>query len=94
MLGLDFDTVRNAALVAIAVAIVLAVAGAWIVKALIGKLLAVIVLGALAAVVWSQRESLQDCARRVGDTLEPGAVDDTTCTFLGRDVTITSPLAD
>ncbi len=45
----------------------------------------------MAAVAWGQRVSLSDCADRVGETLTAGAVDDTTCTFLGRDVTINSP---
>ena len=94
MLGLEFDTVRNGALIAIAVVVVLAVVAAWIVKAIVGKLVVIALLGALAAVVWSQRESLVECADRVGTTLQSGAVDDTTCTFLGRDVTVTAPLGD
>ena len=35
-----------------------------------------------------------ECADRVGATLHVGAVDDTTCTFLGRDVTVTAPFGD
>ena len=92
MLGLEFDTVRNGALIAIAVVIVLALLAAWIVKAVLGKLVVIGLLGALAAVVWSQRTSLVECADRVGATLQAGAVDDTTCTFLGRDVTVPAPL--
>jgi hypothetical protein len=94
VVGLELETVRNAALIAIAVAVVLAVALVLVIKAVIGKLVPVVLLGALAAVVWSQRESVQDCADRVGARLEAGAVDDTTCTFFGRHVTITSPLGD
>jgi hypothetical protein len=94
VLGLEFDTVRNGALIAVAVMVVLAVTAAWIVKAIVGKLVVIVLLGALAAVVWSQRESLVQCADRVGSTLQAGAVDDTTCTFLGRDVTVTAPLGD
>ena len=94
MLGLEFDAVRNGALIAILLVLVLAVVAARIVKAIIGKLVVIGLLGALAAVVWSQRESLQDCADRVGDTLQAGAFDDTTCTFLGREVTVTTPFAD
>ena len=92
MLGLEFDTVRDGALIAVTVVVVVAVTAAWIVRAIVGKLVVIALLGALAAVVWSQRESLVECAGRVGSTLEVGAVDDTTCTFLGRDVTVTSPL--
>ena len=94
MLGLEFEAVRNGALIAVAVVVVLVVAAAWIVKAIVGKLVVIALLGALAAVVWSQREALVECADRVGATLHPGAVDDTTCTFLGRDVTVTAAFGD
>jgi protein-S-isoprenylcysteine O-methyltransferase Ste14 len=92
--GLDLDTVRNVALAVVVVTGLLAVATAFVVKAIVGKLVSILVLGGLAVVVWSQRQSLQDCADRVGATLGAGAVDDTTCTFFGRDVKISSPLGD
>jgi hypothetical protein len=94
VLGLEFDTVRNGALIAIGVVVVLAIVAAWIVKAVLGKLAVLALLGALAAVVWSQRETLVECADRVGATLPAGAVDDATCTFLGRDVSVPAPLGD
>jgi hypothetical protein len=94
VIGLDLDTARNTALVVVLVTLGLAVAGAWIVKAILIKLVAVALLVTVAAVVWTERRSLADCADRVGATLHAGAVNDTTCTFLGRDVTITSALAD
>jgi protein-S-isoprenylcysteine O-methyltransferase Ste14 len=92
--ALDLETVRNVALLIVVVVVVLAVVGAFIVKAIIGKIVSIVVFGGLAVLVWSQRQSLQDCADRVGDTLAAGAVDDTTCTFFGRDVTVSSPLGD
>ena len=94
MIGLDLDTARNTALVVVLVTLGLAVAGAWIVKAILIKFVAVALLVTVAAVVWTERQSLADCADRVGATLHAGDVNDTTCTFLGRDVTISSPLAD
>ncbi len=94
MLGLDFATVRNVALVVVAIAVVLAVVTVYLVKAVAGKVVSILLFGGLAVVVWSQRQSLQDCADRVGTTLGAGAIDDTTCTFFGRDVTISSPLGD
>ena len=94
MLGLDFATVRFVALVVVAVAVVLALVAAYLVKAVVGKVVSILLLGGLAVLVWSQRQSLQDCADRVGTTLGAGAVDDTRCTFFGRDVTISSPLGD
>jgi hypothetical protein len=94
VIALEFETARNMALAVVVGALGLAVAGAWIVKAIVMKLVAVALLVTVAAVVWSERRSLADCADRVGARLHAGARDDATCTFLGRDVTISSPLAD
>jgi hypothetical protein len=92
--GLDLATVRNVAFVVVAVAVLLALVTAYLVKAVVGKVVSIVLLGGLAVLVWSQRQSLQDCADRVGTTLGAGAVDDTTCTFFGRDVTVSSPLGE
>ncbi len=90
----DLDTVRNVAFVVVVGAVLLAVVSAFVVKAVVGKVVTIVMLGGLAVLVWSQRQTLQDCADRVGATLGAGAVDDTTCTFFGRDVTISAPLGD
>jgi hypothetical protein len=92
--ALDLETVRNVALLVVVVVVVVALVGAFIVKAIVGKIVSIVLFGGLAVLVWSQRQSLQDCADRVGGTLAAGAVDDTTCTFFGRDVTVSSPLGD
>ena len=94
VLGLELDTVRNVALLAVAAAVVIVLVGTWLIRAVLGKLVVVGLMGGLAVVVWSQRESVQDCADRVGTTLQVGTVDDATCTFFGRPVTIPSPLGD
>jgi hypothetical protein len=94
VLGLELDTARNVALLAVAAAVVVVLLGTWLVKAIVGKLVVVGLVGGLAVAVWSQRESVQDCADRVGTTLQVGAVDDATCTFFGRPVTIPSPRGD
>ena len=51
----------------------------------------VVVLGLLAVLVWSQWASLDDCAKRVKADHAAGATGDvgtdTTCTFLGQDIT-------
>ena len=65
---------------------------AWLVSAIVAKVLAIVALAALSLVVWNQREEVQDCAERVRTTLAADAVDDTSCTFLGRQVTVPAPL--
>lgn len=92
VLALSFETARDSALAIVAGAVVLAVVLAAVAKAVVSKLMALVVLAAVAVVVWSQRAAVQDCADRVGATLSAGAVDDTTCTFFGREVTVASPL--
>lgn len=92
MVAVEFSTVRDVALAIVVGAVVLAVVFAIVIKWIVGKLLTVGVLVALAAVVWWQRDSLQDCAGDVRQTLAAGATNSTTCTFLGRDVTVESPL--
>lgn len=92
MLALTFETARNTGLAILAGAVVVAVVIAWVVKAIVSKVIGLVLLAGVAVAVWSQRESLQDCADRVGTRLSAGAVDDTTCTFFGRDVTVASPL--
>ncbi len=92
VLGVEFDTIRDVALAIVVGAIVLAVVFAIAIKAIVSKLVVIGVLVVLAAVVWQQRGSVEDCAGKVRATLGAGATDDTTCTFFGRDVTVSSPL--
>jgi len=86
----DLSTVRDVALGIVVGAVVLAVVVALVVKWIVGKLVLVVVLGALAAVVWWQRASVVDCAHGVHHRLAEGQTDGTTCRFFGRDVTVGS----
>ena len=92
MPAIDLTTARDVALAIVVGAVVLAVVFAIVVKWVVGKVVTVAVLVGIATVVWWQRESLQDCADDVGQTLSAGVADATTCTFLGREVTVASPL--
>lgn len=86
--GFDLDTAKNTSLFTVAGAVLLALAAVWLVKAVVTKVLTVVVLLALAGLVWSQRTELVDCADDVRDNVAAGAFDDTTCTFFGQDVTV------
>lgn len=93
-LALTLDEAKTFAMIA-AVALVLAAVGAlWLMRTVMQKVIAVVVLALLAFAVWSQRTSLMDCADKVqanyelaGDT----AIGDTECTFFGFTITITDP---
>ena len=91
MPAVDLSTVRDVALAIVVAAVVLAAVVAVVVKWVVGKLVTALVLLAIAGAVWWQRETLQQCAGDVGQTLAAGATDTTTCTFFGRDVTVPSP---
>ena len=92
MTALSLDTVRDVALGIVVAAVVLGLVAAIVIRWIAGKLVALGLLLAVAGIVWWQRDSLQDCADEVQRTLAAGATDATTCTFLGRDVTVDSPL--
>jgi hypothetical protein len=59
-LGLGLDTVRNGAVILIVGAVVLGLLAIWLIRAIVGKLVALILLAGLAAVAWSRRDSVQD----------------------------------
>ena len=89
---MTLDEAKTIAAVAVVVLIGLALVSAWLMKEVMQKIALFVILGLLALLVWTQRASLQECAdkvRVVGSAVnEPGI--DTTCTFLGQDIEITT----
>jgi len=94
MWAISLDRAQQTGFVVAAGLVLFALASVWLMKQLVSKLLTIALFGGLALVVWTQRAALDDCADGVLDSLRAGAVDDATCTFFGRDVTIRSPLGD
>jgi hypothetical protein len=88
MAGFELEAVRNASIWTVAGAVLLALVAVWVVKQVVTKVLTVAILLAIAALVWSQRAELTDCADRVQLTIDQGLAPDTTCTFFGREVTV------
>ena len=92
MVALTLDEAKAIAAVAVVVLIGLALVSAWLMKEAMQKIALVVILGLLALLVWTQRASLQECADKVveaGSALNGPDVD-TTCTFFGRDIEITT----
>ena len=91
-------TLGQAKVIAVLVVVVLVVGAlfaAWVMKEVMQKVALVVILGLLALLVWTQRASLQDCADRVQEQAEVGVREiDTTCSFLGQDITISTTLDD
>jgi hypothetical protein len=91
MLALTLGQAKTIALLAVVALLALAVVSAWAMKQATQKIALAVILGLLALLVWTQRTSLQDCADRVEAQARAGAGQvDTTCSFLGRDVTIST----
>jgi hypothetical protein len=91
MLALTLGEAKNIALVIVAVLVVLAVGSAWLMKTMMQKVALVVILGLLAVVVWLLRADLQQCADDVRDDVAAGQRGvDTTCSFFGADVQIST----
>jgi hypothetical protein len=65
VLGLSLDEAKNIALVGAAAFAVAAIAAIWIMQSIVQKVIVALLLVMLAFAVWSQRESLQECAEQV-----------------------------
>ena len=87
MLALTLGQAKTIGVVVVIILLLLAVASAWIMKELMQKAALATILALLALLVWTQRASLDECADKVR---EGGIRGDTTCSFFGRDVNIST----
>lgn len=91
MLALTLGQAKTIAVAVAVVLVALAVVSAWLMKTVAQKAAFAAILVLLAALVWSQRSSLQECADKVRAEVSANRTEvDTTCTFIGRDVTIST----
>lgn len=91
MLALTVGEAKTIALAVVVVLVVLAAASAWLMKTIMQKVALVVILGLLAVLVWSQRASLDERADKVQAAVRTGGTTvDTTCSFFGRDVQIST----
>lgn len=87
MLALTLGEAKTLAIVVVVVLIVLAIGVAWAMKEVTQKIALIVILGLLALLVWTQRSALDECADKVR---EGGVRGDTTCSFFGTDVRIST----
>ena len=87
MLALTLGQAKTIGILIVMVLIAMAIGAAWLMKTIVQKVVLVAVLGLLAILVWTQRTSLDDCADRLR---AEGVRGDTTCSFFGRDVQIST----
>ena len=87
MLALSLGQAKTIAILIVIVLVALAVGSAWLMKTVAQKAAVAVILVLLALLVWSQRASLDECADKVR---EGGVRVDTTCSFFGRDINIST----
>ncbi|MEY4157942.1 MAG: hypothetical protein RL743_437 [Actinomycetota bacterium] len=90
--ALDLNQAKNGSLVAIIVCVAVILLVLKFISSLVVRLVLSVVFAVLGVVVYSQRASLVDCAEKItasvsGETVAPAA-NAVSCTFFGRDVTI------
>jgi hypothetical protein len=88
MVAITLEAAKNVAIVVAIALVAVMVLMAWLVKAVMAKLISVLILGGLALGVWTQRTSLEDCAKKVKERGVLADTGDTTCSFLGSDIRI------
>lgn len=91
MTALTLESAKNIG-IAVAVGLVaLMLVSAFVIKNVTGKLISIVIIGGLAFGVWTQRSSLQSCAKNVKERVAVGDRSDITCSFIGSDIKIAAP---
>lgn len=88
MFAMTLETAKSIGIAVVVGLIALMLLVGFIVKNVVAKVIAIVILGGFAFGVWTQRSSLQDCADNVRTRGALGATGDVTCSFLGYDVKI------
>jgi hypothetical protein len=84
MLALTTDSAKSTAIIGIVVMLVVALAAVFIIKAIITKIISLAVAALLAFGFYSQRVSIQDCAKKAKDNAATiGESAKTECSFFG-----------
>ena len=91
MLALDYEVAKKVAIGLVLLLVVLSIVSAIVIKNITVKIVTTLVLVGLSLGVWTQRESLQDCAQNAQTRAELGATVGLTCTFFNTEVTIVDP---
>jgi len=88
VLALDVDAAKNLAIVLVIGFVLLVLVAGIVIKNITMKLLSMLLMIGLALGVWTQRQSLQDCADNVKAKAQVGDFTATTCHFFGKDVNV------
>lgn len=87
VIAISLGQAKALALVIVLVLVAGAVVSAWVMKEITQKVVAIVIIGLVALLVWTQRSALDECADKVR---EGGIRGDTTCSFFGQDVRVST----
>ena len=86
MLALTLEAAKNSAILIIVALVIVALVVARFVASVAFTAVTLLIVGALALGVWTQRQSLQRCADEV--RVSTATAVEATCTFFGSQITI------
>lgn len=87
--ALNLSQAKNGSIVAIIVCVAVILLIVRFISSIVVRLVLSVVFAALGVGIYSERTSLLDCAERVSESVSVDApAKDVTCTFFGRDVTL------
>jgi len=87
--ALDLNQAKNGSIVGIVVCVAVILLILRFISSLVVRLVLSLIFATLGVVIYSQRAALVDCADKVTNAVSTaGAVGEVSCTFFGRDVTI------
>jgi hypothetical protein len=87
MAGITLETMRTIATIGAVGFVILALISGILLKSLAQKAAFLAIFGLVAVLIWTQRQSLEDCAAIVQASLLTDGTE-ATCSFLGFSVTI------
>lgn len=87
--ALNLSQAKNGSIIAIIVCVAVILLIVRFISSMVVRLVLSVVFAALGVGIYSQRASLLDCAEKVSNSVSvDAAATGVTCTFFGRDVTI------
>jgi len=91
MVALEFGTAKNIAVAIVIGLAVLCLIVAAVIRTVTTKVVVIVALVGIGALVWTEREDLQDCGGRARGRAEAGDRREVTCSFLGQDIDVDLP---
>ena len=92
MFALTTDSAKTTAIIGVVAMLVIALVAVFLIKAIVTKVISLAVAAVMAFGFYSQRVSIQDCAKKVKDSAASiGASAKTECSFFGIKVKVPNP---